>query len=307
MGQIAPIRGILFKLAHVFLVTVMLAMVKFIQGLPVTEVVFFRSFVSALAIVTFFALRGQFLETFRTERPFGHLLRAVLSVATTALTFFAVQSLPLPETVTLQYTQPLFIVILSVLLLGETVRAFRWGAVAMGFCGALIVTWPKLTLLGETGDVLSNTELLGAGAALLAAATYALNVLLVGQLVRTESSATIALWLGIYASAFMALTAPFGWVMPDAGQWVLLILIGVTGAVILMSLGESLRAAPASLTAPFEYSSLIFAAVFGFALFGDIPDANTLIGGAVLIAAGLAILWRERRIGKATIPKIPPA
>ena len=302
----SPVRGILFKLAHVFLVTVMLAMVKSIQGLPVTEVVFFRSFVSALAIAAFFALRGQFLRTLRTDRPLGHLLRAVLSVATTALTFHAVQALPLPEAVTLQYTQPLFIVILSVLLLGETVRAFRWGAVAIGFCGALIVTWPKLSLLGDS-DMLSNSELLGAGAALLAAATYALNVLLVGQLVRTESSATIALWLGIYASGFMVLAAPFGWVMPDLGQWVLLILIGVTGAVILMALGEALRAAPASLTAPFEYASLIFAALFGFALFGDIPDVNTLVGGAILIAAGLAILWRERRIGKTAIPKIPPA
>ncbi len=302
----APVRGILFKLSHVFLVTVMLAMVKSIQGLPVTEVVFFRSFVSALAIAAFFTLRGQLLETLRTKRPLGHLLRAVLSVATTALTFYAVQALPLPEAVTLQYTQPLFIVILSVLLLGETVRAFRWGAVAVGFCGALIVTWPKLSLLGHS-DMLSNSELLGAGAALLAAATYALNVLIVGQLVRTESSATTALWLGIYASGFMLCAAPFGWVMPDPGQWVLLVLIGLTGAVILMALGEALRAAPASLTAPFEYASLIFAAAFGFALFGDIPDANTLIGGTILIAAGLAILWRERRIGKAAIPKIPPA
>ena len=224
----SPLRGVAFKLTHVFLVTVMLAMVKAIEGLPVTEVVFFRSFVSALAIVAFFALRGEFRQTLHTARPFGHMLRAVLSVATTALTFVAVRALPLPEAVTLQYTQPLFVVILSVILLGETVRAFRWAAVAVGFAGALIVTWPKLTLLGETGDLLSNAELLGAGAALAAAATYALNVLLVGQLVRTESSATIALWLGIYASAFTLCALPFGWVVPDMWQLTLLILIGLT-------------------------------------------------------------------------------
>lgn len=295
-GLGSPLRGIGFKVLHVFMVMLMLTIIKSIKGLPVTELMFFRSFFSVLPIIIYLAVRGELRRLVRTRRPFAHLARAVLSMTTMGMTFVSVRALPLPEAVTLQYTQPLFIVMLSALLLGETVRKFRWAAVGFGFLGAMIITWPKLTLVTGAVSVLSHTELVGALAALAAAATYALNVLMVGNLVRTEGSTTIALWLGFYASGLLACTMPFGWVMPSLYQFGLLIIAGLLGGVVLIALSESLRSAPASTTAPFEYSSLIFATALGFFVFGDLPDGNTLVGGTILISAGLVILWRERKV-----------
>ncbi|MBF9032666.1 EamA family transporter [Rhodobacterales bacterium HKCCE2091] len=303
-----PGKGIALKILHVLLVTTMLAVVKAIHGLPVTEIMFFRAFIALVLIAIYLRWRGELIESIRTSRPFGHLLRAVLSMTTTGLTFVAVQSLPLPDAVTLQYTQPLFVVAFSAVLLGESVRLFRWIAVAVGFTGALVISWPKLTLLTGGAGLLTQSETIGVIAAIAGAATFAANILVVGQLVRTESSATISLWLGIYSSAALALTMPFGWVMPDAGQFGLLLLIGAIGGGILIALSESLRAAPASTLAPFEYASLIFAALLGYVMFGEVLELNTLIGSLILIVSGLAILWRERSLGRggrATAPGVP--
>lgn len=299
-----PFQAIMFKLAHVLMVTIMLALIKSIKGLPVTELMFFRSFFAVLPLVLYLLLRGQLRQTVRTKRPGRHLLRAILSMSTMGFTFIAVRSLPLPEAVTLQYTQPLFIVALSALLLREKVRAFRWVAVAVGFGGALIIAWPKLTLLGSGLEGVSKTELIGAGAALVASAAFALNVLVVGQLVKTESSSTIALWLGGYSSLLLASTAGFGWVMPTFHQLSILLVVGILGALILIVLSEAIRAAPASVSAPFEYSSLIFASVLGYFAFGELPTLNTLSGGSLLILAGMAIIWRERNLKRQEVATI---
>lgn len=294
----SPLKGIAYKVFHIFLVSVMLTLIKLVEGMPITELVFFRSLFAVVPLALWLAWRGRFMETARTKRPFGHLTRATLSLLTMSMTFLAVRSLPLPEAVTLQYTQPLFVVALSAILLGERVRAFRWFAVAIGFMGALVITWPKLTLLTSGAPVLSQDELIGASAALTAAASLAFTLIWLRQLVRTESSLTIALWLGFYASAVLLLTIPFGWVVPNMKQMGQLILIGLLGIAVQITLSETLRFAPASTTAPFEYSSLIFATILGIAVFGDIPDANTLIGGGILVAAGLMILWRERSMAR---------
>ena len=273
----------------------MLTIIKLIDGLPVVELMFFRSLLAFLPLAIYLVIRGQFRNSIPTTRPFGHLVRAILSLTTMGMTFISVQALPLPEAVTLQYTQPLFVVVLSALLLGETVRIFRWGAVSIGFLGALVITWPKLTLLaGGNVSLLSQAELIGALAALAAAVAYALNVLMVRQLTTTESSITISLWLGIYGSVLLSFALPFVWVMPSPTQFGLLSIVGLLGGGILIALAESLRAAPPSTTAPFEYSSLVFAIGLGFIVFGEVPDENTLVGGAILIAAGIAIFRRER-------------
>ncbi|MBU3259874.1 DMT family transporter [Roseovarius sp. PS-C2] len=294
--QQQPFKGIVLKLVQVFLVVLMLTIIKWIDGLPVTELMFFRSFFAFLPLLIFVVIRGNLKSAIHTRRPLGHFLRTLLSLATTGLTFVAVRALPLPEAVTLQYTQPMFVVALSAVLLREPVRAFRWAGVAVGFCGALIITYPKLTLLTEGGADVSQAELVGTVAALAAAAAYALNVLTIGQLVKTESSITISLWLGIYCSVLLLLTAPFGWVMPTLEQFALLVLVGLVGGALLIALSESLRAAPASTTAPFEYASLLYSSVLGYAVFGDVIGANTLVGGVLLICAGIAILSRERHL-----------
>jgi drug/metabolite transporter (DMT)-like permease len=289
-----PLAGIAFKVSNIFLVTVLLSLIKTVEGMPTTELVFFRSLFAVVPVIIWLSFQSKLRATLHTNKPMAHFTRAVLSLFTMFMTFTAVRSLPLPEAITLQYTQPLFVVALSAILLSEAVGTFRWGAVAVGFVGAIIIMLPKLTLLTSDAAI-SHTELIGTGAALCAAASLAFTLIWLRQLVKTEGSMTITLWLGIYASLLLLLTAPFGWVVPSVDQMGLLVLIGLVGVAVQVLLNESLRAAPASLTAPFEYSSLIFATVIGYFVFDELPKSSTLIGGGILVVAGLTILWRERQ------------
>lgn len=295
----SPMRAIVLKLCNVMTIVVLLAVVKLVKDVPLGQVIFFRTFVAIVPFWLWLRWRGDsFGGAFRTRRPWGHVTRATLGLVTMALTFLAVRALPLPEAITLQYSQPLFVVAFSALILGEKVRLFRWGAVAFGFLGVLVITWPNLTLLTSGMAAMSQTQLLGTAAALTAAATFAGTWLVVGQLVRTESSLTVVLWFWMLSSVITACTAVFGWAALSPAQFGLLALSGILGGLTHLFMAESLRYAPASTTAPFEYTSLIFGAALGFVLFGDIPGVNILFGGAMVIAAGLMILWREQRHGK---------
>lgn len=292
--DIRPLRGIAFKVLSAAQITLLLAMVKAIEGLPLFEVMFFRLFFATVLIAIVLSLKGNLVQSVKTKRPFAHLTRSMLAMVNMGFTFLAVRYLPLPEAVTLQYTQPLFVVALSALFLSAKIGLYRWAAVGIGFVGVLIMTWPKLSLLSGGLSALSRDDLLGVGAALGAAITIAFTLLWVAELVRTERSTTVAIWMGIYGSAMLLITVPYGWSVPGPMQLGMLVLSGALGAGGQLALTECLRSAPASTTAPFEYSSLIFAGVIGYLAFGDLPDANTLAGGALLVIAGCVIIWRER-------------
>lgn len=304
------VGAIVMKILCVLSVSLMLMLIKLVEGVPLSQVMFFRSFLTILPVIAYLAWRGGLRGAVATRRPSGHLIRTVLGLTTMGLTFVAVRALPLPEAVTLQYTQPLFVVALSALILRRPVRWFRWAAVAVGFLGVLIITLPKLSLLTAADGSLSQVQFWGALAALAAAATLAVSLLLMETLVRTDSPATMVIWFWIYASVILACTFPFGWVMPTPGQCALLALAGFLGGMAQMFLGESLRLAPAATTAPFEYTSLIFVSVLGYLAFGDVPDRTTIGGSVLLIAAGLAIVWRERRLGARasteSLGRLPP-
>jgi len=211
-----------------------------------------------------------------------------------ALTFIAVRVLPLPEVVTLQYSQPLFVVAFSALFLREVVGIYRWGAVAFGFVGVLVITWPQFSMMSET---MTRAQLIGIAATLISAAGMAVSLLLVGQLVRTERPTTIVSYFWLISSAVLATTSIWGWEPLTGGQITILVMSGILGGLAQLFMGESLRWAPASVTASFEYLSLLFAISLGFYAFGDIPGANTLVGAIILVSAGLIIIWRQRQLG----------
>lgn len=291
----SPGKAIFFKIMSVLMIVVMLTCVKAVQDVPVGEIVFFRCFLSIVPFWIWLRWRGESMRSgFRTNRPMANVTRSLLGVTTITLSIIAVRALPLPEAVTLGYTQPLFVVALSALLLAERVRLVRWGAVVFGFAGVVVITWPNLSMLSGGGAAPSRDELLGAGAALTAAATHATTILVIRELVRTERPITIVLWFWMVSSIVLGLTAFFGWVMLTPSQAALLLVAGLFGGLAQMSMAEGLRYAPASMTASFEYASLIFATLLGFLVFGDIPGMNTLTGGAMVIAAGVMIMWRER-------------
>jgi drug/metabolite transporter (DMT)-like permease len=221
--------------------------------------------------------------------------------------FFALTRLPLPEAITLNYAQPLLVVVFSALFLGETIRIYRWSAVVVGLVGVVIISWPKLTLFLSPGGV-SDDAALGVVAALAAACIGAVALMLIRRLVRTEKSATIVLWFSLTASAMALFTIPFGWQPLTPGQTAFLVTAGICGGVAQVVMTECYRYAEVSTVAPFEYTSMIFGIAAGYLAFGDLPTLHTIVGGAIVISAGIFIIWREHQLGierarvKATVP-----
>ncbi|RVD65926.1 EamA/RhaT family transporter, partial [Mesorhizobium sp. M4A.F.Ca.ET.029.04.2.1] len=160
--------------------------------------------------------------------------------------------LPLPEAITLNYAQPLLVVVFSSIFLGEAIRVYRWSAVAVGLVGVLIISWPELTLL-RSGAALDDQELLGVIAAFAAAAISAVAMLLVRNLVQTEKTATIVLWFSVTASVMALFSVPFGWQALTPTQAALLVVAGFCGGLGQILMTSAYRHAEASVVAPFEY------------------------------------------------------
>ena len=295
--QIAnPLAGIGLKIVSVAIFVAMSAFIKAAGQLPAGQIVFFRSFFAILPVAVYLAYQGELRSAAYTKRPMRHIVRGLVGVASMGASFFALTRLPLPEAVTLNYAQPLFVVIFSALFLGETVRIHRWSAVIVGLFGVLIVSWPKLSLLSG-GSGIGDEELLGVMAAFLGAALSAVAMLQVRSLVRTEKSAVIVIWFSLTASVAGLLTIPFGWQPIDAWQAFFLVSAGFCGGIAQIFMTQAYRHAEASTVAPFEYTSILLAIVIGYFAFGEHPTIHIIVGGAIVIGAGIFIVWRERQLG----------
>lgn len=288
------LRGILLKILSVSIFVAMSSFIKAAGQLPAGQIVFFRSFFAIFPILVMLAWRHELRLALHTSHPFGHVARGAVGVVSMAFTFIALTRLPLPEAIMLNYAQPLLVVVFSALFLHETVRAYRWTAVVVGLIGVVIISWPNLTLFG---DDVSPERTTGVVAALLAAACSAVAMLLVRKLVHTERTPTIVLWFSLTATAASLLTIPFGWAPLTAWQATYLVLAGVCGGIAQILMTEAYRHAEASTVAPFEYTSMILGIVVGFLAFGDVPTAYTIVGGVIVVGAGIFIIWRERRLG----------
>jgi drug/metabolite transporter (DMT)-like permease len=291
-----PLVGIGLKIVSVAIFVAMASFIKAAGQLPAGQIVFFRSFFAILPVVLYLAYRGELRAAVYTTRPLAHIVRGLVGVSSMGLGFFALTRLPLPEAVTINYAQPLLVVVFSALFLGEVIRAYRWSAVAVGLVGVLIVSWPKLSLFGGVSAV-DGDELAGVVAALVAASLSAIVMLQIRSLVRTEKSAVIVIWFSLTASAVGLLSIPFGWAQVSAWQAVFLVSAGICGGVAQIFMTEAYRHAEASTVAPFEYTSILLAIVVGYLAFGDKPTIHIVVGGAIVIGAGIFIVWRERQLG----------
>lgn len=299
--------GIGLKVTSVAIFVAMSAFLKAAKGIPVGEMVFFRSFFAILPILVFLVWRRQLLIGIKTARPGLHLLRGVIGVTAMSMIFLALTRLPLPEATTLNYTTPLLIVVLGALVLKEVVRFYRWSAVGVGMIGVLIVVWPRLTVF-TSGTGFGSAETVGVMAALAGTGLAASASLVVRNLVKTERSATIVFYFSVTSSVLALLTVPFGWQMPTGEQLVLLISAGISGGIAQILLTESYRHADMSIIAPFEYSSLVLSILVGYFVFAEVPTFNTLTGGLLVVGAGIFIIWRERKLGieRAKTRKVSP-
>ena len=286
-------RAIIFKILSVFLFVVMAGIIKSVSGhVPPGQSVFFRSFFAIPVIVVWLMMRKELRIGFKTQNPMNHVWRGVIGTSAMAMTFGALGLLPLPEMTAIGYAMPIFVVIFAAMFLNETVRLFRLVTVAVGLIGVMIIMAPRLSV-----DVIDVTETLGAVLALGAAVGAALAQVFIRKLTKTETTSSIVFWFSVTASGLSLLTIYWGWVVPTPKEAALLILAGFIGGVGQILLTSSYRLADASFVAPFEYSSMLFSIAIGFAFFDEVPTLTTLVGAAVVIAAGIMIIWRERQLG----------
>ena len=211
------------------------------------------------------------------------------------LGFAGLGYLPLPEVTAIGYAAPILTVVFAAMFLGEEVRLFRISAVAMGVVGVLIVVYPRLTVISD--DAAGYLEAFGAMVVLGGAVFAALAQVFVRRLVNTEPTAAIVFYFSLTATALSLVTVPFGWVWPTPGETALLIGAGLLGGVGQILLTSSYREADASLVAPFDYASMIFALGIGYFVFAEVPTLPMLAGAALIVAAGILIIWRERKLG----------
>ncbi|SLN61383.1 Riboflavin transporter [Pseudoruegeria aquimaris] len=290
-----PFRGILLKISAVVLFVLMQTCIKAVSAdVPAGQTVFFRSLFALPVIIGWLAVRGELARGVRVVSPKMHLMRGIVGTAAMGLGFAALGLLPLPEVTAIGYAMPLLTVVFAALILGEQVRLFRFGAVGLGLLGVLIVLWPRLA---GSGASLGDGAALGALFVLGSATLAALAQITIRRMVATETTSSIVFWFSITATLASLLTLPFGWVVPAAWQMGLLVLSGFLGGVGQILLTSSYRHADASLLAPFDYTSMLLALGIGYFLFGEIPTPMMLTGAALIITAGVLIIWRERQLG----------
>jgi drug/metabolite transporter (DMT)-like permease len=290
-------KAIALKIASALLFAVMQALVRWMgETVPLGQVVFFRAAFAILPVVIIFAWRGQLAAAVHTTRPLGQLWRGLISVAGMFLNFAALARLPLVDATAISFAAPLITVALAALFLGERVRIYRWSAVAVGFAGVLIMLWPHFDLdrLLIAG---SATTAIGAICALGSAFTNAGSVIQTRILTRTETTSSIVFYFSLICAVGGLATLPFGWVVPDGPQLAALIALGVLGGLAHIMLTESYRYASASVVAPFDYTTMLWAFILGYALFGELPTKYVYIGATIVAGAGLFVIWRERQLG----------
>ncbi len=223
-----------------------------------------------------------------TTRPFMQIGRSALLLGSTALNFFALRYLQLDEALAILFSTPFLVALLCGPLLGEWVGWRRWMAISIGFFGVLLVARP-----GFGG--LHPAALLSFGSAIC----YALYVIATRVLARSDSSETTLFYSNLVGAVAMLPVIPFVWTTPDSAFVVaLMVLIGALGSGGHYLLIRGHRLAPASTLAPFIYTQLVWTTTLGFLVFGNVPQRWTIVGGLIVVASGLYLLNRERKVGK---------
>ncbi|MFT9164224.1 MAG: DMT family transporter [Komagataeibacter saccharivorans] len=281
-------RGALLLASATFFTAALNALQKLTgSDLPALEIIFFRNLFS-LPFVLMIAARTTIV--LKTHHFGGHLLRSVVGLISMIMVVVTVTRLPLAEQQVLSYTQPLFLVLLSIPLLHERPSLQRWIAVSIGFSGVIVVALGKGLLHGSATSVPNWAY----AVALAQGAVGALTTMQIRQLSATEASTTIALWQAILMTAMTALPLPFIWTTPSLTAAACLVAVGAFAGIAQVLQTEAFASAQVSAIGPFAYSGLLWAALIGWFGFGEVPGAAMVLGGLLIIGAGVWMLRHDR-------------
>ncbi|CAL74380.1 putative permease of the drug/metabolite transporter (DMT) superfamily [Bradyrhizobium sp. ORS 278] len=288
------------RLAGIGLMLLSIAMFSFGDALgkflvstyAVGQLLWLRACAALLLLAPFiWRNRAAFVQL---ERPWLQLVRVILSTLEVAAFFLATVYLPLADVITYYLAGPIFVTALSALVLREHVGWRRWTAILIGFCGVLIALRPS-------AQTFSLPALIALGGSL----SFAVLMLITRSLRATPD---IVMASSQFVGTFLlgAAMSAFGWVTPTPGSLVMFAAAGLISVTALFCVNRSLKLAPASVVVPYQYTMIVWAVLFGFVVFGDVPHPATIIGAIIIIGAGLYIYLRERSLGQGAGSVNPP-
>ncbi len=261
--------------------SVMDAIVKWSDTYPVGQVLFFRGFCGMIPIF-FLIPRERYFDFYKTSRPFLHLKRCVAGLIAIIAIFIALRKLPLATVVSISFAAPIFTTIFSIFLLKERVGFYRWLAVFVGFIGIIIISEPGYSSLNIN---------------YLYPIIFCFGLSYVAIAIRQLSS-TEPVWLiGLYFSFSIMIISFFtfaqGWLIPNLKDLFLLSMVGVLGGLANLWLTQSYKFSDVSLVTPLKYLALVFAIIFGYIFWSEVPTSKTLFGSALVIISSIVIFRRE--------------
>jgi drug/metabolite transporter (DMT)-like permease len=261
----------------------------------VIEIAFYRNLIASMPfLILIFGIGRRDILVIRSK-PAVVAFRAILGSFTLMMTFSAYALMPMADTTVFLFTSSLFIPVLGVIFLSERVGPYRWTAVIVGFIGVVVMMRPS-------GD----TYLLGATVALVAALMQATMSIVLRYLGGHESAETISFYFFVIGTFITALALPFVAVRPSLGEVPLLFGVGLSGAAAQWLYSTAFRNAPAAIVSVFNYSSILWATLFGWLIWSDIPLPTVFVGAAIVIASNVLVIWREHRLGKVIDPRTDP-
>ncbi|HAJ46996.1 MAG TPA: EamA family transporter [Alphaproteobacteria bacterium] len=289
-----PLLGIALKLAATLAFSVMALLIKLLgERYSAGQLVFFRSAFAMLPIFGFLYWSGLTWRSLATQRLGAHALRSGAGTSAMVFGFAGLVLLPLADATAIGFAAPMITVVLAVLLLGERVQIYRWAAVTAGFGGVVLMLIPHL---GQ-----GSQSLLGAVFCLLGAVSAAFAMIFLRRMSAPgngqEPSVVIAFYFQLTAATLGLVSLPFVWVTPGWSDLGVLVMVGLFGGLGQLLMTQAHVYAPASTIATFDYAAMLWALIFGWLFLSEWPQAIVFIGAAIVIAAGLFIVWREHRLG----------
>lgn len=253
----------------------------------VYQISFFRC-LFALVIALGMVVQMGGIRSLKTHRFRGHFLRATCGTISMLTLFSAYHLLPMTDVVAISFSSPLIITLLSIILLHEKVNWQQWLALIAGFIGILIVVSPS-------GDA---RNWVGVAVAFASTITRALSMTGIRSLGKTEPASTTAFYFALQSTLFTALPMPWVWQTPGWLDFLILASCGIFAGLGQYFLTRAYQFAPAAVVSPFDYTAILWAALFGFAFWHEVPGTKVIIGSVIVIAAGIFILYREKRLSQ---------
>ena len=278
--------GFFYMFISVCAFSLMDVIVKWSEDYPVGQVLFFRGFCGIIPIL-FLIPKDRYLDFYKTTRPFLHFKRCLAGLIALVSIFVALRNLPLATVVSISFAAPIFITIFSIFLLKEKVGIYRWLAVLVGFVGIIFITEPGFSSL-NLYYIYPIIFCLGLSYVAIA----------IRQLSTTEPVWLIALNFSAAITIVSFFTIPFGWIMPNLNDLILLSFIGIFGGFANLWLSQSYKFSEVSLVTPLKYLALVFAIIFGYFIWNEIPSIKTLVGALLVIISSIIIFRREISLKK---------